>query len=261
MTPGYTAKSKRRYRYYRCTRALREGNGRCPSPSLPAPEVEDYVVARLRAFGRREGEEQLLNGAGPDRIAQARTCCEALDLAWDGSGARDRRAVLRRALRRIAYDGRAGTMLLALRSDSAADSGSDETDGSGNPEADEVNLLTQVRIPGGSRQRRSKRHSAVPEGKVPRVARLMALALHFDRLLGEGVVQNYAELARRGHVTRARITQIMNLLNLAPALQEKLLFLPRILKGRDPVTEQRVRAVAAQTTWEDQRQAWARVLP
>ncbi|MHC4579795.1 MAG: recombinase family protein, partial [Planctomycetota bacterium] len=196
MTPGYTAKSKRRYRYYRCTRALREGNGRCPSPSLPAQEVEDYVVARLRAFGCREGEEQLLNGAGPERIAQARTCCEALDSAWDGSDTRDRRAVLRHALRRVAYDGRAGTMLLALRSDLAADSGSDETDGNGNPETHEVNLLTQVRIPGGSRQRRSKHGSAASNGKVPRVARRMALALRFDRLLGERVVKNYAELAR-----------------------------------------------------------------
>jgi hypothetical protein len=261
MTPGYTAKSTSRYRYYRCTRALREGNGRCPSPSLPAQEVEDYVVARLRAFGRREGGEQLLNGAGPERIGRARTSCEALDLAWDGSDARDRRAVLRRALRRVAYDGRAGTMLLALRSDLAEDSGSDETDGNGNPEAHEVALLTQVRMPGGSRQRRSKSGSGVPEGKVPRVARLMALALHFDRLLGEGVVQNYAQLARRGHVTRARITQIMTLLNLAPDLQETLLFLPRTLKGRDPITEQRVRAVAAQATWEDQRKAWARILP
>ncbi|MHC4163081.1 MAG: recombinase family protein [Planctomycetota bacterium] len=261
MTPGYTAKSKRRYRYYRCTRALREGNGRCPSPSLPAQEVEDYVVARLRAFGRREGEEQLLNGAGPERIAQARACCEALDSAWDASDTRDRRAVLRHALRRIAYDGGAGTMLLALRSDLAADSGSDETDGNGNPKAHEVNLRTQVRIAGGSRQRRSKRHSAVPEGKVPRVARLMALALHFDRLLGEGVVRNYAELARRSHVTRARITQIMNLLNLAPDLQEKLLCLPRTLRGRDPVTEQKVRAVAALVCWDRQRGAISGILP
>ena len=149
-------------------------------------------------------------------------------------------------------------MLLALRSDLPEDSASNDTGGNGNPEAHEVGLLAQVRIPGGSRQRRSKHGSAAPEGKVPRVARLMALALHFDRLLGEGVVKNYAQLARRGHVTRARITQIMNLLNLAPDLQEKLLFLPRTTKVRDPITEQWVRAVAAQTTWEDQRKAWAR---
>ena len=85
-------------------------------------------------------------------------------------------------------------------------------------------------------------------------------SLHFDRLLGAGVVQNYAALARRGHVTRARITQIMNLLHLAPDLQEQLLFLPRTQQGRDPVTEQKVRAVAACTAWDDQRQAWVGIL-
>jgi hypothetical protein len=53
----------------------------------------------------------------------------------------------------------------------------------------------------------------------------------------------------------------MNLLNLAPDLQEKLLLLPRTLMGRDPVTEQKVRAIAAHTGWEDQRNAMARILP
>ena len=59
---------------------------------------------------------------------------------------------------------------------------------------------------------------------VPRIARLMALAIHFDRLIREGVVENYAELARLGGVSRARITQIMDLLNLPAAEQEALLF-------------------------------------
>ncbi len=45
-------------------------------------------------------------------------------------------------------------------------------------------------------------------------------------LIREGVVTDYAELARLGHVTRARVTQIMNLLHLAPDIQETLLFLP-----------------------------------
>jgi len=53
-------------------------------------------------------------------------------------------------------------------------------------------------------------------GRVPRVARLMALALRFEGLLRDGVVKDYAELARLGHVTRARVTQVMNLLHLAP---------------------------------------------
>jgi alkylated DNA nucleotide flippase Atl1 len=46
----------------------------------------------------------------------------------------------------------------------------------------------------------------------------MALAIHFEDLIRQGVVTDYADLARLGHVTRARVTQIMNL-----RLQEELL--------------------------------------
>jgi hypothetical protein len=52
----------------------------------------------------------------------------------------------------------------------------------------------------------------VPVRRVPRIARLMALALRFEQLLQAGEISNYAELARLGHVSRARISQIMQLL-------------------------------------------------
>jgi hypothetical protein len=51
----------------------------------------------------------------------------------------------------------------------------------------------------------------------------MALALRFEQLLCEGKIRNYAELARLGHVSRARVSQIMRLLSLAPTIQEALL--------------------------------------
>jgi hypothetical protein len=54
---------------------------------------------------------------------------------------------------------------------------------------------------------------------IPRIAQLMALAIRFERLVREETVRDYAELARRGHVTRARMTQIMKLLHLAPDIQ------------------------------------------
>jgi hypothetical protein len=54
------------------------------------------------------------------------------------------------------------------------------------------------------------------------------------------VVKNYADLARLGGVSRARITQIMNLLNLPPWKQEELLFL-QSRQGRDVVTERKIR--------------------
>ncbi len=79
--------------------------------------------------------------------------------------------------------------------------------------------------------------------RVPRVARLMALAIRFDQLIRDGVVSDQAELAQIGHVSRARLTQILNLLCLASDIQEALLFLPNIQRGRDNLTEQQLRPV------------------
>jgi hypothetical protein len=95
-------------------------------------------------------------------------------------------------------------------------------------------------------------------GRVPRIARLMALALRFDGLLRTGVVQGYAELARLGHVTRARISQIMALLNLAPDLQEALLFLPSTQRGRAPLILRDVLPIATTIEWGRQRRMWKR---
>lgn len=64
-----------------------------------------------------------------------------------------------------------------------------------------------------------------PPDPIPRISRLMALAIHFDGLIRQGLVRDYADLARLGGVSRTRITQIMNLLNLPPGKQEELLFL------------------------------------
>jgi hypothetical protein len=99
-----------------------------------------------------------------------------------------------------------------------------------------------------------------PPGRVPRVARLMALALKFERMVREGIVSDYAELARLGHVTRARMTQIMNLIHLAPNIQEALLFLPVVERGRDPLVLRDLQPIAMTTDWKKQRKAWAQVL-
>jgi hypothetical protein len=64
-------------------------------------------------------------------------------------------------------------------------------------------------------------HAEPASGRVPRLARLMALALRLEGLLHCGVVPHQAELARLGQVSRARISQILNLLHLAPDIQEQ----------------------------------------
>jgi DNA invertase Pin-like site-specific DNA recombinase len=89
-------------------------------------------------------------------------------------------------------------------------------------------------------------------GRVPRVSRLMALAIKFQRLVEEGAIRNYAELAALGHVTRSRLCQIIMLANLAPSIQESLLFLPRTVRGPDCVTENRLRRMARLVDWEAQ---------
>ncbi len=96
-------------------------------------------------------------------------------------------------------------------------------------------------------------------GRVPRVSRLMALAIRFDRLVSDGTVADYAEIARLGHVTRARLTQIMNLLHLTPDIQEALLLLPPVEKGRDPITERELLPIAAVPDWQKQRRMWRRI--
>jgi hypothetical protein len=93
-------------------------------------------------------------------------------------------------------------------------------------------------------------------GSVPRVSRLMALAIHMEDLVRKRAVADYSELARLSHVSRARITQIMNFLHLAPDLQETLLCLPRSDGGRDSIREKMVRPLTAVADWRKQRRMW-----
>jgi hypothetical protein len=96
-----------------------------------------------------------------------------------------------------------------------------------------------------------------PSSRVPRLSRLMALAIRMDRLVRSGEVAGYAELARLGHVTRARITQVMNLSLLAPDIQEEILFLPRTERGPDPIHLCDLQPLAKVPDWRKQRRLWA----
>src|SRR5437879_9065519 len=85
--------------------------------------------------------------------------------------------------------------------------------------------------------------------KAPRITRLMALAVKFEGLIQQGVVKDYAELARLGQVSRARITQIMNLLNLAPDIQEAILFMTGEGPAEQRLRETSVRTLSAEVIW------------
>jgi hypothetical protein len=130
-------------------------------------------------------------------------------------------------------------------------------------------LTIDCAIPGRRRDHGNRRPQPAPEcepppsvslSRLPRVSRLMALALRFDQLLHDGSIADYAALARLGHVSRARISQIMNLLLLAPDIQEALLFLPSTQRGRDLIHLGALQALAALPVWQQQRRLWQTLL-
>ena len=98
--------------------------------------------------------------------------------------------------------------------------------------------------------RRASVGPALPDAPhIPRLARLMALAIKFEEMIARGEIRDYADLARLGYVTRARVTQIMNLLNLAPDVQELLLEADGDLK----LKERYVRHMTTHVSWDEQR--------
>lgn len=120
-----------------------------------------------------------------------------------------------------------------------------------------------IRIPPrrGARRRRAAMGAPVaadepdapqspPPERIPRVARVLALAHHWRALIQSGAVRDQADLARLVGVSRARVTQVMNLLWLAPDIQET------VLRGRfeSLADETALRAVASHELWTRQRQ-------
>jgi hypothetical protein len=99
--------------------------------------------------------------------------------------------------------------------------------------------------------------SVPPQGRIPRIARLMALAIRLDGMLQGGEVGSQRELAEVARVTPARLTQILNLLHLAPDIQEQILHLAAVRSGRDPVTEHELRVLSAEICWDAQRRMWS----
>jgi len=94
-----------------------------------------------------------------------------------------------------------------------------------------------------------------PAWSAPPVAFLLALAHHMQSQVEDGVVTSYADLSERRGTTRARITQIMNLLLLAPDIQEDML-----LKHDTRITERHVRRLVSAPAFPCQRRHWSVLL-
>ena len=77
----------------------------------------------------------------------------------------------------------------------------------------------------------------------------MAMAYHVEQLVDDGTLRDYAHAAGLLGVSRPRMAQITNLLNLSPALQEA------ILNGKLAISERRIRQLLADPAWKTQ-EAW-----
>jgi hypothetical protein len=95
-----------------------------------------------------------------------------------------------------------------------------------------------------------------PVRRPAKVARQLALAHHLQAAIERGLVADQAALARKLGLTRARVTQLFDLLMLAADLQEQVLALEAV-DGAEPMAELTLRAVAHAGTWAEQRAAWA----
>ncbi len=70
---------------------------------------------------------------------------------------------------------------------------------------------------------------------VPKATRLLVVGYFFERLVREGKVKDYAEIARLTGLTRARVTQLVDLTILSLDVRNQLLL------GSDDVSERRLR--------------------
>ena len=95
-----------------------------------------------------------------------------------------------------------------------------------------------------------------PVHRPAKVAQMLALAHHLQRAIDRGDVADRAAVARRLGLTRARVTQLLDLLLLAPDIQMAVLRLEGV-DGAEPMAERTLRAVAHAGTWVEQRSAWS----
>ncbi len=104
------------------------------------------------------------------------------------------------------------------------------------------------------------RHATAPAGPPPlypaRVARQLALAHALQARIASGEFEDQAQIARALGLSRARVSQLFDLLLLSPDIQEEILFL-KFPPGAQPLNEAALRPVAHLLVWRDQRRAWA----
>ena len=92
-----------------------------------------------------------------------------------------------------------------------------------------------------------------------RVAVMLALARHIELDIQDGRLTDQAEAARRLDLSRARLTQLLALLLLAPDIQEAILRLEAV-DGLEYITERDLRPITRVLAWSEQRALWRQLV-
>lgn len=92
-----------------------------------------------------------------------------------------------------------------------------------------------------------------PGPRIPRITRLMALAIKLQEMIDRSEIQDYVDIARLGYISRARASQIMNLTLLAPDIQESILCSYEQIETIALLTEHDLRQITKEVSWRRQR--------
>lgn len=103
-----------------------------------------------------------------------------------------------------------------------------------------------------------KATSRTPVRKPARVARMLAFAHKLQEAINNGEYIDRADAARKLGLTRARVSQLLDLLMLAPDIQERILFMERV-DGVEPTSERALRDVVKQLKWQSQVDTWRKI--
>ena len=126
-----------------------------------------------------------------------------------------------------------------------------------------IKVKRKIAFQGEAHKRRDTanavREKAAQSGRIPRISKLVALASRMQSMIESGQVETFQQLAEIGRISQPRMTQIMSLLNLAPDIQEELLYLPEVMQGKATIHEKLLRPLTTQVEWRVQRRMWGRI--
>jgi site-specific DNA recombinase len=117
MVSSRTTRNKtRQYRYYVCSRAQQRGWKTCPSKSIPAGTIEQFVVDQIRTLGQdAEARAQILASGNHIKAADLDRALDAFEPQWSASTPTEQGETLRRVVERVAYDGAKKTVSITLK--------------------------------------------------------------------------------------------------------------------------------------------------